>query len=320
MRFAYPLRGNRPPQKRLLAALQAGVALYGDEIVPTTIDSPTIKPAPDHDGVILLGISGLYEGIDNRMVFNAYRKAGKRVLLFDKGYVRRAFNRTDYLRVSVDSFQPHAYLHHVNRPTDRLEQLHLHVQPYQPPPKGRLHTRHATILFDGASQKYCDWHGLGNHVDWIVKTIKHIQSCADMSVMLRLKKITYIPKGMLPNRVILSHRELDVDMLRATIVVSHGGNIGWDAMIYGRPHFAIGPSIARAVSQTEWLKLEEPYVPSDADRQQLMANAAYCQWSIAELADGSAWAIIKEQLAQCRSIGHASSNNTVSSIQTVDAT
>jgi len=290
MKFAYHLRGERPRQKQLCTALQAGAAKHGDEVIPIV---GYLGPEPSVDGVILLGVSGLHHRISNRMVYDAYLAKGKRTMLFDKGYVRKDSSDRDYLRVCVDGFQPLSYFMNTTRPNDRFEQLGIKLRPYA--------TKGDYFLLDGVSQKYCAWHGIDSHLAWGLSVIEKIRAHSNRPIVYRLKKSVANYKALRDMlRTTISKRDLADDMKRAMIVISHGGNLGWDAMMNGRAHFAIGPSIARSVSETDWAKIHTPYVPSEAERYQLMCNAAYCQWTVAELASGEGWAVIKQQLEETK--------------------
>ena len=135
---------------------------------------------------------------------------------------------------------------------------------------------------------------LGDHLKWGQKMVAKIRQHTKLPVIYRPRP-SHNPIGNVEGAY-TSQLILNVEMKRARIVVSHGGNLGWDAIIAGKPHFAIDVSIARPVSETDWEKLDKPFVPDNYVRRQWMANVCYCQWSLDELADGSAWRVIREQL------------------------
>ena len=283
MRFAYHLRGDRPRQKELCNTLMKGARYVGDEIIPIINYN---KPASYADGVILLGISGLVDGITNRQLFDDYRRAGKHVILFDKGYIRDG-----YYRVSINSWQPIGYLNLNKYPDDRLKATGLTVQPYRWPKEDGY------VLFDAASQKFCDWHGLGDQRAWAIAMVSKIKEHTSRNVVCRMKTSTGNMK--LDRRIpgaIQSLAPLAADLEKAAFVVSYGGNIGWDAVVAGVPHFAIGPSIARSVSQTYWNALEVPVIPTEPDRRRWLSSVCYHQWTLEELAEGYGWPAIRMQL------------------------
>ena len=103
---------------------------------------------------------------------------------------------------------------------------------------------------------------------------------------------------------IRSEGPLDEDFDRARVVVSHGGNIGFDAVVSGVPHFAVADSIARPLSETAWDRVGAPYVPSEERRMQWLHDLAYCQWNLDEFADGTAWRYVRETLELVDKLKH----------------
>ena len=273
-----------PPPKAARMALYesvtAGATKCGDEVYIVN----NYNGVPEGDGTIIYGIAGQAA----RIIFDQYLAAGKHVLFFDKGYTRVDALKRSMVRVAIDSFQPLAYLDKIARPLDRLRLTGVVAEPYYKLPKGD------SILFDGATNKYCQWYGLGNQVDWGTSIIERIRQHTDRIVIYRPRP-DHNPTPVIYD-VHTSLCPLQEDLSRAHVVVSHGGNLGWDAVVAGRPHFAIDISIARPMSETRWSHLDTPYVPVNGARQQWMANVCYCQWTFDELADGAGWRIIKQQL------------------------
>lgn len=273
-------------QLRMLKAVTSGAKAHGIEIVPVT---DTEKKVDNVHGCVLFGI-----GKPNRTIFEAYK--GCKTVYFDTGYCKP----DQYYRVSVKSFQPVKYLMDEQKPSDRFERLGLELKPYA--------VRGEHILFDGASHKFCLWHGfcqdrLGPewwHYCWNVWGQEIVETIRQFSK----KPIIYRPR---PSRnpknaagpidgTIHSIVSLEEDFNRSFVVVSYGGSIGFHAMVEGVPHFAIGDSIARPLSETFWWKLDEPKIPSEEARLKWLYNVAYCQWTLDEIASGEAWADIKERL------------------------
>lgn len=228
----------------------------------------------DADALVLFGIGGIAKSI-----WLDYLFAGKRLILIDKGYSRR----TGHWRVSVNAFQPLAYFQQ-QRSAERFERLGVTLAPYE--------ARGDAILFDGASQKYCDWHALGQMDIWGELMVERMRRNTT-------RKVIYRPRPTHNTDVIpvcgasFSEGPLADDFARAALVASYGGNIGWDAVIAGIPHFAIGDSIAGPVSETAWPAVGTPYIPAQAEREQWCADVAWCQWTLAEISSGEAWQDIR---------------------------
>lgn len=272
MRLTWHQRPNLDRKLELAHAFGAGL--------PSDID---YRIAYDFNGVqktdwlVLFGIGGLA-----LRVHQEYRAAGIQSIYIDKGYFR---NRGLY-RVSVRDHQPLAYCRR-NRPHDRLGDIHL--SPYH----GGTH-----ILFDGASNKFCLWKDLGDWQEWGESVVRKIRQHSSLPIIYRPR-----PRHDHPTRrpIGIEGTELSIgpladDLARARVCVSYGGNIGLDSVISGTPHFAIGDSPARSLSETDWTKLETPRLATDDERLQLLADLSYCQFSIDEFRSGEAWEHIRTAL------------------------
>ena len=231
----------------------------------------------DTDWLVLFGIGGVA-----LRIHEAYRAAGIPVIYIDKGY----FRNRGLFRVSVREHQPLAYFGK-NRPHGRIEGVR--VAPYC---GGKY------ILFDGASNKFCLWKGLGDWQEWGESVVAKIREHSDWPIIYRPRPRhhheTRKPIGI--DGAELSIGSLEDDLARSRLCVSFGGNIALDALMAGVPHFAIGDSPARPLSETRWDRLEQLRKPDEADRLQWLADLSYCNFTVEEFASGMAWANIKEQL------------------------
>lgn len=301
MHFVYHIRSVKTTQMSVIHAIQHGVkrnlqlASAGAMMASMQSHGDTVELVEGYDGVvseasgtIIVGIGGgRHPAVGARTVFDDYLRAGKHVIFIDKGYTR-----ADTFRVVANGFQP-KYLMVISRPFDRLHQSKLSVRSFS-------EKRGDAILFDGASNKYCVWCGLPspeapNQQEWGRQVIAKIRQHTDRPIIYRPRPSHN--QAISVEGAELSTRPLVEDFARAHLVISHGGNIGFDAIVAGKPHFMIGESIAWPVSETDWAKLETPYVPTDKQRQQWLANVRYSEWSLDELREGLAWPVIKEQVS-----------------------
>lgn len=274
MKFAFHIRAPIARQRVLAEALAAGAALSGDTIEI----HEGFKEVLDVDGGIVFGIAGI--GADHpRLPFDAYQKAKKHLVFFDKGYTRN-----DCVRVAVNCFQPLEFVGNAKMSTDRYHMLKLRPNAF-----GKLLPAH--VLFDGASWKYCEWQGLGDWGEWGQKMVNKIRQHTKSPILYRPRPVR---EGIPPiTGAIPSNMALDFEFMRTRLVISYGGNLGFDAIVSGTPHFAIGDSIARCMSETDWNRLAGPYIPPHLERLQWFANVAYLQWFPQEIADGTAWKFIR---------------------------
>lgn len=272
-------REPTPPHRAVADAVQVGALSAGelawkfDRTTPEWLNQ-------DLDIVVVFGIGG-----DAKQVWDAYPKAIR--VLLDKPYVRRAQrkgqHRYSVVRVSVNDFQPLAYFQKIPRPADRWNALGI-----------RLTSRAkfgSCVLLDGASNKYCLWNGLGDWTVWGQEMVNRIRQHTDLPIIYRPR-----PSHNLAPKVEgaeLSEGPLSDDFDRARVVVSHGGNIGFDAVVSGLSHFAIGNSAARPVSETSWFEVGRPSLPKNSERLQWLYDLAYTQWTLDEFESGAAWSYIR---------------------------
>ena len=277
MRIAYWLR-HQTSQKQINIMNQV---ISGHKPKITTVIDPLVSGS--FDTLVMMGIGG-----NSRHVYDSWLAAGKNIIFLDKGYTRG-----EHLRVSINSFQPLAYFQAENKPSDRFEELKLQIKPYN-----QNHLR-KFILLDGASNKYCLWHGLPHYYDWGVEMVKKIKEHSSLPIIYRPRP-SHNEERAIPGTMLSINKELEHDFERASIVVSHGGNIGFDAVLAGVPHFAIDETIARPVSNTDWNTLDTPMTIEDEVRHQWLCDVAYCQWKPIEFVSGVAWEYVFNVLEQIK--------------------
>lgn len=281
MKFAIHILSPHVMTNRVAHNLINGAREHGDRILPV---SGFHGPVRDADGVIIVGIGVRLNNIPSRTIYDAYASLGKRRILFDKSYTRS----TKTYRVSIDDFQPVHYFNKWTRPNDRVIKFNVETQRARVKYKG-------PVVLDGMSQKYCDWHNLGNMVKWAEHTIEAIRQHTQHKIVYRPRP-NCMPERLPRNADEVSTLPLEQEFERAFCIVSHAGNIGYDAVVSGVYHCALGPSIAKPVSRVGLLNLDDPLVPTEKQRMQWLCNVMYCQWHESELGDGVAWRVIREQL------------------------
>lgn len=259
----------RQPFTRQLAVIDALLAGIGDDMLIPVVGS---EPLPNAHALVLFGVGGM-----NREIWDAYE--GKPRILIDKGYARKGF-----MRVTVNEFHPLKWLAEANPPADRLEASNWHLKPYD------MSGDH--VLLDGLSGKYCHWMKMDRFA-WIEDTVRAIRSTIDRPILFRPRP-SHNPPPPVPEGTILDVGPLSESLTRAYLVVSHGGNIGCDAVIAGRPHCALGPSPALCLSSKD-IDGGRWRIHPDI-RHRWMKALAYCQYSMDEIADGTMWKWVRAQL------------------------
>lgn len=275
MKLVMHYRAPFTKQLALLDAVTNGAWVHGDTVVGqqgfTTVD-------PEADALILYGIGGV-----SKQIYDAYRAADKHVVFFDKGYMRGK-----HLRVAVDAFQPLDQLYTMPRKSDRFERLGVELQKYE--------ERGDRILFDGASNKFCLWKGLGDWLEWGEQTVKLLRQYTTYPIVYRPRPShnNDLTSFNVEGAQLSLEVPLEQDFRKTRVCVSYGGNIGWDCAVAGIPHFAIGDSIARPISETDLMNVGMPKIPTEQERLEWFAQVSYWQWTLHELASGEAWKCIKE--------------------------
>ena len=289
MRVAIYVRQPAPPHEAVAAAVLAGVQHSGE--MAWTFGKGDRMRQEDADVVFVFGIGG-----DAKDIWNANSHA--RRILLDKPYARALKphpTRYYLLRVAVDAFQPIRYFQKYHHTPYRWRELGIEVKPYRVRSDGY-------VLFDGASNKYCLWNDLPPWPEWGQQIVHEIARHTPSPIIYRPRPShNEMPKVF---GAIRSEGPLDEDFARSRVVVSHGGNIGFDAVVAGLPHFAIADSIARPLSETDWSRVGVPYVPSEERRMQWLHDLAYCQWNLDEFADGTAWRYVRETLELVEKLKH----------------
>lgn len=252
----------------LAEAVKQGAARHGD-VVNIIHGFDGVRPG----ALILFGIGGMA-----REIHDAYKSAGRDILLLDKGYTRNP-----HIRASVNGFQP---LHYMNqhRRDNRWRDLKIECQPYRK-------SRDGIALLDGGSNKYALWQDLGDWTDWGRKTVEQIQRIMGLEVVYRPRPSHNPPPADMGCEVSIG--PLADDLARAAVVVTHGGNIGLDAVIAGVPVVSMGPCVVRRISATTFC--DGFGAPTDAARMQMLSDLAYCQWTLGEYSSGQAWSDLRRQ-------------------------
>lgn len=250
--------------KLLVAAVMGGAARYGDEVV--------FIPVHEYAGVVEdADAAGCY-GVraSTRIILDAYRRAGKRTLMFDKGY----WGRGVYTRVAVDAWQPTKYLKR-GCPRDRLDKTGLVIKPWS-------RNRDSYIIYAATTQTWHDFYDLGpaRALDELIVSLL----CWKSLYVAYRPRPAYAKKhpelcGPIAGAE-LSTLALDEDLARCETLVTLGSNIAIDALAAGVTVRVLGDHPCQAFHQF-------------GTREEFFSDLAHCQWTLDEYHSGEAWADIK---------------------------
>ena len=214
-------------------------------------------------------------------VYRWCEKENRDFYFMDHGYFTNAHNHPHWLRITKNK---HCQNTLQERPTDRYEK-HF-KQDIKPWNKGKkilvLPPTNAIANFFDAT-------------DWLDNTIKTLKENTDREIDVREKP--YNPT-------------IEIDHVGATVKVDrpteHKGNISWrdyHAMVTynsntlvaslanGVPVFCDPMCAAAPISETDFSKIE---TPKYGDRIALFSSLAYNNWTLQEMADGTAWRMLNE--------------------------
>jgi len=287
----YALTGHRF-DKGISGAFASGVLACGDDYIQPRLEEYTGTPDPNVDVAVFLGVKN-----NTRDVFRSYLAAGKAAVIWDKGYtrIRGGPLKTLYWRVSVNAFQPHHYLFNTPHDSERWERLGLKIKPMKPERK----TGQGRILYCGGSQKYCDWHDLGDATKYAEWVLRKARKYTTRPLAYRPKpgweEATPIPGVTYATGLFGTFGK---ELPGTYQVVVFGSNAAFEALINGVPATVLGDGIARSLANTSLRDLERPRLPSQDEVYKLASAAAYCQWTMEEMASGVAWEHVRTTVLQ----------------------
>lgn len=274
------------PHERLLAdAFATGARTHGDEVIIKPLRPEVV--VEDCDVACMVGVK-------SNETFWAHWEAKIHTVYFDKGYTRHAapgpVKVWEYWRTSIDAHQPTRMLD-IERPHDRIEKLGIKMKPWQRPTKG------GHIVFAGSSQKYHSFYGLSDPTKYARKIVANIREFNES------REIVYRPKPSWKDAVPIDGtvfsqrpRNIEDELANAHCLVTHGSNACFEAVLAGVPSIILGEAVAKSISSTSLENINSPRYATDEERQQWLANLAYCQWTAREMYDGETWNILRPQI------------------------
>ena len=215
-------------------------------------------------------------------VYKWCEKDNRDFYFMDHGYFTNAHDRPHWLRITKNK---HCRNILQQKPTDRYEK-HF-KQDIKPWGKGKK------ILVLPPTNAIANFF---NATDWLSNTLKTLKENTDREIDVREKP--YNPT-------------IEIDHVGATVKVDkptvHKGNIDWQdyhatvtynsntmvaSLTNGVPVFCDSENSAAApISETDFTKIETPRY---GDRIALFSSLAYNNWTMQEMADGTAWRMLNE--------------------------
>lgn len=279
---------SNQPHKTLVRSLIKGLKKHGEACETKFILDYEPDQVKDADVVLAYNI------LSGPKIIQACLERNVDVVYYDKGYFSRGWDTDSadvYYRFSVNEFHPLHYFQSIPRPPDRWQELGIELKPRR--------TAGNDIVFAGCSAKFARVNGFDLN-GYATGVVREIRSRTDRPIIYRPKKALN-PPPPIPGTV-YSHKRCRIgeDLANAHSLVTFSSNAAVDAILSGVPAFVLGPGIAKPVSNTDLSKINDPRFPSEKERLQWCYDAAYCQWKVNEMEDGTLWNHLKETFAHAR--------------------
>lgn len=283
MKLHVHVASGKDREEGLALSLEAGLGVHGDSVAVSPIADFT-EPDPEADVGAVFGLKGR-----SHEVMRAYRKAGKKTLMFDKALIRVPGGAFKQLRVSINDDTPYSIVRR-RRPPSRWQKFRIDPRPHVE------RDADAPVVLALSSQKYCDYFGLGDATEYAQGIVAALARHTSRPIIYRPKPSWHDFVPIEGTRLSRRPEYLEDLLATAHVLVTHGSSAAIDAIIYGVPAITLGRCAASSVAGRRIRDVIAPPFPSEAERWQWLCNLAWCQWSVEELTSGEAWDFIRREL------------------------
>lgn len=201
-------------------------------------------------------------------------KNGRAFYYTDNGYLGNGQTK-EYFRIiksHVHDIRPI-----IARPRDRLGRCKYYTLPRS---TGRK------ILIAPPSVKSLSLWAMDPEV-WVAGVVDQLKQLTDRPVEIRLKR----PR---------SERMAENTMTEALAddvhcLVTYNSVAAVEAVMLGKPAICLGPNAASVVASTDLTQIENPYYPTEDEREAWLRHLSYSQFTFTEMSNGTAWRILNDQ-------------------------
>ncbi len=268
---------------QVLSAMAAGIHGQGDQLNVMMLEDFVTHPQI-HDAAVVFGVRkrAVPKSELRGKVFDAYREAGKNVLVLERGYVRR----DEYHAAGWNGLNGRANFRNESVPGDRWRDLGVPLKPWRKSTFTDPVVVIGQVPWDASVQNI-------NHLEWIAGTCHLLMNETDREISVRPHPLA---KDATPLFLGASRCEdpLDEVLKIAHAVVTYNSNVGVDALIAGVPVFTDdeGSMVHKIANHA----LERINAPETPDREAWARSIAYAQWNLEEMRSGLAWRHLREVL------------------------
>jgi hypothetical protein len=212
-------------------------------------------------------------GITKRKEINACRAQGKDFYYIDTGYFGNGKKKL-YHRITKNDVQNIGPI--IERPSDRFERTGIQLK--------KVRATGSKILLAPPSQKLLNLYEIDLE-QWLEQTLGEISAHTDREVVIRRKQGRSVRIN--DNTIEMA---LDQDIY---CLITYSSIAAGEAILHGKPAITLGPNAAAAVCSTSIAEIESIRRPSLDEVEAWARHMAYCQFTEAEMRDGTAWRILQ---------------------------
>jgi hypothetical protein len=213
-------------------------------------------------------------GVTKRKQMAACRNVGRDFYYIDTGYFGNGKKKT-YHRATRNDVQHFGPV--IDRPADRV-----------PPGVGvtKFRKQGSKILLAPPSQKLLNLYNI-NLEEWLARTQADIRKHTDREIVVRLKQGRSVRQNTDTIQM-----ALDDDVF---CLVTFSSIAAVEALLHGKPAITLGPNAAAPLCSQTVSEIETPKIPTLDEVEAFIRHLSYCQFTEAEMRDGTAWRILNDR-------------------------
>lgn len=165
----------------------------------------------------------------------------------------------------------------VERSDDRLKRIGWKFQKFRP---GK------DILICPPSVKIMNLFNQSDPETWTQQVIEELKQYTDRPVRVRLKPSR-------TERVTTNTIEDDLDN-NVHCLITYNSIAATEALLHGKPAIALGPNTAQVLCNSKLSQIENLNIPSRDEMEAFARHLSYCQFTVNEFQNGTAWRIVNE--------------------------
>lgn len=212
-------------------------------------------------------------GITKRKEMNMCRARGKDFYYIDTGYFGNGKKKL-YHRITKNDVQNFGPV--IERPNDRFARTG--ISP------AKVRANGSKILLAPPSQKLLNLYEIDLET-WLVQTMHDIRQHSDREVVIRRKQ---------GRSVRVNHDTIEMALDQDIYcLITYSSIAAGEAILHGKPAITLGPNAAASLCSTAISEIEKIKTPSLDEIHAWCRHIAYCQFTEAEMRDGTAWSILQ---------------------------